>query len=419
MPLDYHTIEFPLRPDPPPMSIDFLPYGTRTLKIRLTNSDGVAGRLVLRSRHVPPGFGASVFYTHEDKTSDFRVSWGGGHELGACLLGRDKEKEVGSKKIRLPFEECAPLPGDSASYVYLNVSHLSGAFDRPRTLSLVVLPEDAPHADPLFTLPLRLEAPKVLDPARLLPAGERSYTFTGQHIPVYLSRWWSPAQVKYSQTAPPLPHLRLQMAGENLTITMATRPGQRPADYRPVALLRDSVKFQDVGGSRAFSAEFYHFTGRYFVIRLWFFWLWKSGLATWGNEIPDAERFDLVIDSQALAVVYAATDTHWREAWTAAPPSGEPLEAQIGLFSSNVLASQSSLRRKKRDQYLDWMINHHAAGGPATRPHVPAEVVRRVLEEGSIPAEDLGPGLEAHVPYFVNCPAPEGENFISSDPREG
>ena len=59
---DYFTIEFPLKPDLEPISLDYLPFGTRTLKILVTNPDHVPGRLIIRSSHLPDDFGKSRFY---------------------------------------------------------------------------------------------------------------------------------------------------------------------------------------------------------------------------------------------------------------------------------------------------------------------------------------------------------------------
>ena len=165
----YHVLEFPLTAPPPAeQAIDFLPYGTRTLKIKLTNPQRVPDVLVLRSQHVQPGFGDSFFFSHEEDGTDFRVSWGGGHERGACLVGRDRVVEVGDKKVRIPIQECQPLLDPAAetpsSLVYLNVTHTGGPFDRARRLLLVARPADDSRPGPLFRLPVRLDPPAVSHP---------------------------------------------------------------------------------------------------------------------------------------------------------------------------------------------------------------------------------------------------------------
>ncbi|MCZ7669031.1 MAG: hypothetical protein M5U34_18485 [Chloroflexi bacterium] len=47
------------------------------------------------------------------------------------------------------------------------------------------------------------------------------------------------------------------------------------------------------------------------------------------HEVPDAERFDLLLRPGDGLVTLACTDLHWREMWgqTIAPP----LEATVGL----------------------------------------------------------------------------------------
>jgi hypothetical protein len=417
----YHVLEFPLtQPPGEDLSLDFLPHGTRTLKIKLTNPRRVPDVLVLRSQHVQPGFGDSFFFSHEEGGTDFRVSWGGGHGKGACLLGRDRVAEVGDKKVRIPIQECQPLLEPAAetpsSLVYLNVTHTGGPFDRARRLLLVARPADDARAGPVFTLPVRLEAPAVGDPVRLaaLDENKRSYTFEGRQVPAYLGRWWSEPKVVYREPGFPRPDLVMHMQGDTLEVAFAGNP------EAPIVKLRDHIKFQDIGEARDFDAELYHFTGHYYVLRLWFFWLWQVGRSTWGDEVPDAERFDFVIDAERQRVVYAATDTHWREAWAPASSDGSPVEADLGLFSPAVVGRLLPFRRKKRDAWLDWMMEFakHKDDAAGESPRIPVLMVRRALEE-TVTAKDLGPGVEAHVPYFRNCGAPESVDFVSSDPKLG
>jgi len=134
----YHILDFPLINDPPEATIQFLPHGTRVLKVRMTNPDDLPGVFVLRSEHLPPGFGESCAYSHEDGGTDFRLSWGGGHEQGACLLGADRMITAGPHHIKLPFEECQPLPTGQEAWVYLSLHHMAGPHDQPRTLTLTV-----------------------------------------------------------------------------------------------------------------------------------------------------------------------------------------------------------------------------------------------------------------------------------------
>ncbi len=398
---DYHTIDFPLSDNPAPAAVDFLPWGTRTLRVKVTNPNRIDQVLVLRSQHLPPGFGVDRFYSHEESGTDFRLSWGGGHEQGACLLGKDSGP-LGK------IEACASLidpppdrPQDAPTgFVYLNLTHVGGAADVPRKMLLTVRPEADPAAATLYSLALALNPPTARDPVRFERIDEATYAFRGTWLPDYLPRWWSPASVTYTDFGNQCPNLQLKIEGQDLQVMMASKPGPQAADYQLLAHLHDNIPLQDINQARDLHAELYHFAKQYFVVRLWFFWLRKEGLATVLNEIPDAERFDFVIDAQRLRVVYAGTDSHWREMWVRAP-ANEPVEAQLGLFASEAF---------KMKQYTP-------IDASSAIPYRPTQRLKRQLNtDFVVPASAPGlAGPEAHVPYFVNGDAID----VSSDPRHG
>lgn len=411
----YHVIEFPLKKGLPPQKIDFLPYSTRTLKIRVTNPDRVPDRLVLRSEHIPAGFGKSEFFSHEDGGNDFQASWGGGHEQGACVSGQDMIKEIAGKSIEVPFEECGPLLSRPESFVYINITHLKGPFDQPRPMQLSIRPENAPASAPMFSLPLELVPPRAADPVRLAKLDDSRFEFQGADVPDYLSRWWSPWKVSYSEGIPTPPRIQITRGSETLAISLV-----KDGVAHPLVNYQDRVQLQDLGQGHTIAADLYHFTGQYFVVRLWFFWLWKIGAKSWGHEIPDAERFDFVVDTGENRVVYGATDTHWRESWAPGPENGEPVRAQIGLFAPEIMGKMPWSERRNQEMFMDWMSKHRAKPEePGAAPHIPADVVRKELQPALFRPAVLAVGPEAHVPYFVNCPPPKSAAFVGSDPRNG
>ena len=60
----------------------------------------------------------------------------------------------------------------------------------------------------------------------------------------------------------------------------------------------------------------------------------RRGLLPWHKreEVPDLERFDLLLDPQNLAIKYVGTDTHWQEFWARVLRTGEPLKARIATL---------------------------------------------------------------------------------------
>jgi hypothetical protein len=413
----YHIIDFPLQRTNPSVTIPYLPFGTRTLKLRFTNPNGETGNYVLRSEHVTRKWGKSDFFSHEDNGDDFVLSWGGGHEEGSCVSGQDMKKNIVGKKIKIPFEECGALIGKAESWVYVNLHHQKGAALETRNMLLSVREKGNPNSEALFTLPLILvPPPDAKDPVRLMNTGENAYAFQGKDIPDYLGRWWSPADVTYKnktdESVPACPDITISTADEGLKIKAKTDEGETTlVEYV------DRVQFQDLGEGHTIDADLFHFTHHYYVIRLWFYWLWKQGTKTWGHEIPDVERFDFVLDTETNKIVYVATDTHWRESWAPGPEKDEPVRAQIGLLSPEILKSKTTKDVDEVDNYIEWMLATHEHED-GDEPHIPYQVVMRELRPGPFFGE-LGLGGEAHVPYFVNCPPPKSEKYVASDPRNG
>lgn len=423
MTIDFHLLQFPMVAGLAPQEIEYLPYGTRTLKIKVSNPGNEPENLVLRSANQPTNFGKDVFYTHEQDGKDFRLSWGGGHEEGACVLGKDKE--VLSKKF--PFEECVSLPAGADSFVYLNLTHTVNSFNPGKAYNLLLTlhPHGSPPSTPAkYELRIKLKPPQVSDPVRLAPENDEPtiWRVSGSQVPTYLPRWWSPAGVVYPQDTPRPPDLKLQFGDKDLEFAIRTNPGQEPPDFKPLACIRDNVIGQNIGNSEArfFGGELYHFCGDYFVLRLWFFWLQKAGLKTIVAEIPDSERFDLVIDPREHRVRYVATDAHWREVWARPQEFEKTVEARLGLFSNDVLKNMfgSIVPRKRYETFVDWLRHSGQEEDGEPKPiRRPSDKICKNLLAGDVQAaKDLGPGVECHVPYFVNCQPP---SFISTDPKLG
>lgn len=425
---DYHVINFPLQKDSPAQEIEFIPFGTRTLKIKVTNPDPAKndGKYVLRGTHVPAGFPDDKFFSHEKGGTNFRVSWGGGQETGACLNGVDK-KLVG---IKIPIQECKEL--EEAGYLYLNVTHVSGPIDKTYTLELGIYPtRNDKDSNPLFTLDVMLKPPKqvaageITDPIRLERLPGREFIFKGSDIPEYIDRWWSSPVVEFKKDLKDVPELKL-VANDKDVLEIQIKDGNK---FKTIAFVHDHVRFQGViDNARYFDAELYHFHEHTYVLRLWFAWLEKHTSTRFTDEFPDAERFDLVIDGKKRwFVVYAATDYHWREVWSPVPrpkPRRE-LKAHLGLFSREVLQllnddnidQNTESWLKKATEVIKAAELLEAQSG-STAPRIPSKYVRKAVID-KITAGDLGANVEAHVPSFENVEWTEGVNFVSSNPTRG
>lgn len=423
---EFHVIEFPLVDALPAQEIEFIPFGTRTLKLLITNPKKEPGKFVLRSKNVPDEYPDTKFFCHEKDGANFRVSWGGGQERGVCLNGVDKV--IAGKKI--PIRVCEELK--EPTFIYLNITHAGGPADQSCTLELGIFPaENDRDTAAAYSLDINLQPPaqiaagNITDPVRLDRSAAPEYTFKGSQVPSYIDRWWSSPVVVYPEGLGERPELLITAEDNEMEISL--KDGSK---FKAIAKVQDNIRFQDViDPARYFDAELYHFHGQYYVLRLWFAWLEKHGSTQFTDEFPDAERFDFLIDTEKARVVYAATDYHWREVWVPVPrPKGKRVvTAHLGMFSNEFLklvADQIPFLSDRFDSWLEWATDaiHEAeemetAEGSAA-PRIPSRQVLLAVR-GELEAEHLGANVEAHVPSFENADRPESVDFISSDPQKG
>jgi hypothetical protein len=75
------------------------------------------------------------------------------------------------------------------------------------------------------------------------------------------------------------------------------------------------------------------------------------------EEVPDIERFDLLLDPNDLSTKYVGTDTHWQEFW-ASVKDGEPLKAQIASLADMLkVIDQATDVPKKMPPVFDPLAN--------------------------------------------------------------
>jgi hypothetical protein len=171
-------------------------------------------------------------------------------------------------------------------------------------------------------------------------------------------------------------------------------------DKGHIRITANDTLIADIGGylalpvhdCRLMTAEVLRFLDdHHLVVRLWFYWLhinfsadqvmefvpearraaWETeakrvlkglntGPITWHKreEVPDIERFDILLDPQDLNYKYVGTDTHWQEFWGTVEV-GDPAEAEIVSLSKILpLAWQSkSVKKKGKAAVFDPVAN--------------------------------------------------------------
>lgn len=387
----------PLRLLPGPTGWNYLPYGTRTLKFRV---DALPGAHLAWLRPLQRHPNPNLIAGHEDSGDDLLITWSGGDKRG----------------YRLDFSA-----GDR--YAYFHVTHrvaeLPGRYD-----ITLILETDAGE---VCRQVVRLGRPQAKEPLRTIwqavDSNLSQITFTGRELPAYQSRWWPRPAIRYCalETTPPI-HIEYQRAVDGvfgaIRVLWRGEPLVGVSGHLDVAL----------HDARLFAATLFDFGDkRHWVLRLWFQWLYThltpldvAGTAApqatpaiserclaeatrlnelldrgEREEIPDVERFDLVIDTLSGRVVFAGTDLHWQELW-GPTPNILPLPAEIlSLGLKNIAYSVALYLRTSRERL--------------TRPprYDPAAVLRDRIARGFGEAERaLIPPVVTRLPLILQYHTP-------------
>jgi hypothetical protein len=151
------------------------------------------------------------------------------------------------------------------------------------------------------------------------------------------------------------------------------------------------------------------------ALRIWFFWLDANigdGFFIGRHEVPDAERFDLLIRKKDGVVTLACTDLHWREVW--GQVVGGPLQATLGMsretklkLAQEKLNELWSVWEEGEEQHYDGIYN-------PTEDYIP-RMARRFGQMIVVKKK----GTEAHLPMLHNVTQTDPSRWTSSDVRLG
>ena len=297
-------------------SLEYLPWGTRSLKVKV--SGDFSGRCYIRPKQFTLNESPVAGYADGSPGGDIRVSWGGGWEEGFRLEDKKKGEDV---------------------YIYFNITHRGAQAADAYPLTL-----EAYHGKnhtKLGELPVTLVRPAELPSAALKPQwqpladGDKELLLApaqAKQVPIYLSRWWPTEVINYTAAqVEALPQVRLVCqrnvgGGYSQVKIFAALPGKKTEKL--LAFIDGDIQFPLVDLEQI-SADLYFMTGHW-VLRVWFFWLEKNltgkinttglgepekkVLSRWRTEqeIPDAERVDIVFDNN-LNTRFMCTDLHWQE----------------------------------------------------------------------------------------------------------
>ena len=303
----------------------YRPWGTRTIKLKITAHTDMPKLWVRPQRVLPEEVALGIFKAYADNSQALHLTWGGGHEIGPCVKTKD---------VLSAFETCAPLRAKDTSYLFFNLTHTGSELPATATVTMRAFEfidrNGKTYEQDQAKLSLQIQLPAGLPPVdeimRLVP-GERNNTWVvsaGRYLPAYDSRWWPSPEVTYEQSERPPLILRIENGkllidwNDEETLIAVIEDYTNPS----VLLMAETIAF-----------ELFAFDEWSFALRVWFFWVDKyvGGNAFIGrHEIPDAERFDLIIRQKDGRVLLAGTDLHWREVWARVLPT-KILRATLGM----------------------------------------------------------------------------------------
>ncbi|MCB8944585.1 MAG: hypothetical protein H6658_12615 [Ardenticatenaceae bacterium] len=380
-------------------SIEYRPWGTSTLKVQVTTQTAMPP-LRIRPQQVNLSETAcGLFRAFADDSQSFIVSWGGGNEPGPCTKAED---------YLMAFEKCVDLlPGDN-SVVFFNVSHVGP--DVPETAVITLQAYNETSGDVVASLPIQIKRVATYheDAVQLVAAEPGLWRPQGSRLPTYDPRWW-PRPVNYVP-AGDLP-LTIRKGSNELLVQWQGRNAATVTDHTQPTIL-------DLGD---ISYELFQFDEWHVALRIWFFWLDKNIGKTFfvgRHEVPDAERFDMLIRRKDGATTLACTDLHWRETWGQVK-RGEPLAATLGL------STDTKIKLAKEALGKVWQVWRRDEAVDHKRPYDPLTYIERMA--ATLGQESVGnvraKGTEAHLPALVNVETSDQPGrpprMTSSDVRLG
>ena len=391
----------------------YRPWGTRTIKLKITARTDMPRLWVRPSGVLPEEAALGIYKAYADDSRALHVTWGGGHELGPCVKTKDRLST---------FETCSPLMAGDASHLYFNLIHAGAQLPSSATVTLRAFECVQTNGHVIerdrARLCLPIQPPPDLPPAEeiiRLASSEQAGVWTaspGRYLPVYDSRWWPAPQVTYE--ASERPPLRLRIEQGDMLVAWG-EPAQTIAvisdcTHPSVLLLAETVAF-----------ELFAFDPWSVALRVWFFWVDKyvgRGVFIGRHEVPDAERFDMIIRRHDGRVLLAGTDLHWREVWARVLPN-KTLRATLGIPRATAI----QLAREKWSDVWNkiWAKpdNQGNTAADGNGPNNPVEPYIRRLAAREATVTLKASGTEAHLPMLHNVEQRRPPVMTSSDVRLG
>ena len=391
----------------------YRPWGTRTIKLKLITRTDQPALWVRPQGVLPEETALGIHKAYADDSRAFHITWGGGHERGPCAKTKD---------VLSAFETCAPLAADDTSYLFFNLTHAGTTLPSSASITVrafeclssrgVIVERD--HAR--LSLPIKLppNLPPVDEIIRIVP-GEQDGTWitsAGRYLPDYDSRWWPSPEVTYEP-------------GERPPVVVRTAKGALSIEWgepgKTIAVIEDHTDPSVLLLAESIAFELFAFDQWSFVLRVWFFWVDKyigGGFFVGRHEVPDAERFDMIIRRKDGQVLLAGTDLHWREVWARVLPT-KILRATLGMPRDTAMQLAKDKWSETWNEIWGKALHRAEKSTDTEHPNNPIDpYIRRLAEREATVTVKAG-GTEAHIPTLHNVEQRRPPVMTSSDVRLG
>lgn len=387
-------------------SVDYQPFGVKVLKLRVRrnqNSKPTLGPIWIHPQGYQRPDGKSDdpakwrVYGTAVANSDLWVAWGAGDEKGFCAK---TIKQFGF------LEKPVDLDDDGDYYIYLHLIHRpSDPFvhvlkDIPLSLQATSKDGKTVFGELAVTLTVPKNTTNPIRPNWQWNQADQASVITMQgvassnaQVPLYFSRWWPSQKITWA-------NVDTETMQFIQSIKLIYKRRFENKDQGHIEVFVGDTGVASIYGdltlpmhdARLANIEVFQFLDDYHVVlRLWFYWVHlgftadelltylpadqknvgrdeaerltkdvRKGLLSWRKreEVPDVERFDIVLDPNNLDVKYVGTDTHWQEFW-AVVAEGEPLKARIATLSDTfrVLKQAQNVPQKEAPPVFDPLAN--------------------------------------------------------------
>ena len=188
-----------------------------------------------------------------------------------------------------------------------------------------------------------------------------------------------------------------------------------------IAVIEDYTNPSVLLLAETISFELFAFDEWSVALRVWFFWVDKyvgGGFFIGRHEVPDAERFDMIIRRKDGRVLLAGTDLHWREVWARVLPT-KILRATLGMPRDTAIKLAKEKWSETWNEIWVRALNRTEKSVDTGYPNNPVDpYIRRLAEREATVTVKAG-GTEAHIPTLHNVEQRRPPVMTSSDVRLG